>query len=315
VFDDEDIEHNSVEQTGSFIMLYKDGASANFRKESLGNALVAITADRPDYNEYTGGAWTRTEVANTKFTLTHLFVTNSITPSKNILVMGENQYNSKSDAQDGAMVELTSLSTGALPTPEFIPIATFIIQCRDSYTNSYNARVVSTADGNDYIDFRTSEKTGVGAVATHHGNLSGLAEDDHLQYLPIDGSRAYTGEDIAGEVKNTSITISNPNSVYTLDTQIPIMEVKSAMTITKIVVSLNTSANQVAGDLKYADDLITFANPVVINDFDTTSGIRTDDSITSGTVAAGKWLYLQFDSLPDTSITFMNINIYWDYDL
>ena len=182
VFDDEDIEHNSIEQTADFIMLYKESSGAYFRKAVQGNSLVNITGTRPNYNEFLGGSWTRTEVANTKFTLTHLFATNSILPQKNILVMGENQYNSKADAQDGAHIELTALVTGALPTPEFVAIATFIIECKDAYTNTYNARVVSTSDGGDFVDFRVSEKTGVGAVATDHGNLAGLTEDDHIQY-------------------------------------------------------------------------------------------------------------------------------------
>src|SRR5690606_21095712 len=33
-----------------------------------------------------------------------------------------------------------------------------------------------------------------GDAVTDHGNLTGREDDDHPQYLPIDGSRAMTGE-------------------------------------------------------------------------------------------------------------------------
>jgi len=189
---DEDIQLSSAEQT-SYEMWYKDGASVDWRKEDVSAAAVAITTDRPDYNQFTGGAWQRTEVSNNKFTLTHVFATNSIESTKGILVMGENEYATKKAAQDGALSEITDLTTGALPTPEFVALATFIIECKDSYTNAYNARLVSTSDGDDFVDFRESEKTGVGAVATDHGNLAGLSDDDHTQYLLVDGTRAMTG--------------------------------------------------------------------------------------------------------------------------
>lgn len=110
------------------------------------------------------------------------------------------------------------------------------------------------------------------------------------------------------------ITITSPSAYYAIDTQIPVALVKSNLTITKIQVSNNTTAQEVAGDLKYADDLTSFTNPVVINDFDTTSGVRTDTSITSASVAAGKWIYLQFDSQPNAAITWTTIHIEWNYN-
>lgn len=191
---DEDIIFNHPEQT-SYEIWYKDGATPNWRKTTASAAAVDVTATRPNYNQFTGGAWQKTEVANTKFTLTHLFATDDInTPY--FLIMGENQYNSKNDAQDGAQVEITAITTGALPITEFIPIATFIVQCLDAYSNQYNAQLISTTDGGDFVDFRISEKTGVGASVNDHGNLTGLGEDDHAQYYLADGTRP-----IADDVK------------------------------------------------------------------------------------------------------------------
>lgn len=369
VYFDEDIEHSEAQQT-SYELWYKDGASAAWRKTTTSAAAVAITTTRPDWNEYTGGAWQRTEIDNTKFTLTHLFITNDI-DSPNILIMGEAQYNSKGDARDGALTEIQNITAAAMPLAEFSEIATFIIECKDAYTNTYNARLVSTEDGFDFVDFRESPKTGVGGSINHHGNLTGLTEDDHLQYLMTDGTRALAGAwdmnnqiitninidsgdintavtqtewdaayshisnngsdhsyidqsvvsgaspnfaQIKGETKVTKVTWPNPNGYWDLDTQLPILYADAALTITKIVVSLNTAAQEVAGDLKWADDLIAFTNATVINDFDTTNGVRVDDSITAGSVAAGKEAYLQLDSQPHADITWITIAVMWDYD-
>jgi hypothetical protein len=178
--DDEDIEHRMLEQT-LYSIWYLDGAEGNWRKTTPSASAVAITTTRPDWNEWTGAIWRRTEVDNTKYTLTHMIATNNIGES-NILVMGQAQYSSKADAREGADVEVTNIVTGDIPMIEFEVIATFIIECKDSYTNSYNARLISTTLGYDFVDWRTSEKTGTGASTNDHGNLTGLLDDDHTQY-------------------------------------------------------------------------------------------------------------------------------------
>ena len=146
--------------------------------------------------------------------------------------------------------------------------------------------------------------------------LEGDIVHDNLQsvHQSVVSGATPTFGDIKGETKCWDVTITDPNGFYDIDTQIPVALVKSAMTITKIQVSLNATGNQVAGDLKWADDLTAFTGATVINDFDTTSGVRTDTSITSGSVAAGKWIYLQFDSQPNAAITWMTIHIEWDID-
>lgn len=188
---DEDIEHEHPEQTSYYIWYLNGANSALRRTSSLSAALVDVTATRPNWNEFTGGAWQRTEASNTNFILMHLFSTNSDRPATpNLIAMGQNEYTTKGLAQTGAQTEINSLVTGAAPTVEFVPIATFIIECKDSFTNSYNARVVSTEEGADFVDWRVNERTGSGAVVSDHGNLTGLMDDDHVQYILANGTRA-----------------------------------------------------------------------------------------------------------------------------
>ncbi|KKN74434.1 hypothetical protein LCGC14_0390540 [marine sediment metagenome] len=120
---------------------------------------------------------------------------------------------------------------------------------------------------------------------------------------------------IKGEPKHLIFNVFNPSGVQSDDTQVCIWpETDAALTITKITVTLDAAGNEVAGDLKYADTFIGLASPVVINVFDTSSGVLEDATITSGSVAAGKAIYIQFDSAPNAAITQMCIDVVFDYD-
>lgn len=115
--------------------------------------------------------------------------------------------------------------------------------------------------------------------------------------------------------KHLIFTIWNPNAVQADDNEICLWpEVDEDLTITKITVTLDAAGNEIAGDLKYSDTFIGLANPVVINVFDTSSGVLEDDSITSGEVAAGKAIYLSFDSSPSSDITQACFDIEYSYD-
>lgn len=129
----------------------------------------------------------------------------------------------------------------------------------------------------------------------------------HLDYL-------MQRQDLGG-VRHILFTIPNPNAQQANDNEICIWKATDkALTITKLSVTLDDTPNEVLGDLKYADAFIGLANPVVINAFDTTSGVLADDSITSGSVAAGKCIYLSFDSSPSSDIKQMSIDIQFNYD-
>ena len=112
----------------------------------------------------------------------------------------------------------------------------------------------------------------------------------------------------------TTVSIVNPNAVVTASTIIPVWNITdAAITVDRIDVSTSSASYEAAGDLKYADARIGLGNATVINDFDTSSGVRTDTTITSASVAAGKFVYLSFDSAPSASMTDFVITITWHY--
>ena len=172
-FFDEDILH--ITESKAVGDTYPVGyllGSSNFRVgEKATFALLTGPNNRPYYNENVGGTWQLTEVADRQYVLYHLFATNGV--NKQIIsIMGQNEYARASDARAGASTEIGSISAG-FEIAESVPIATFIYDVRNSYGNSVNAKIIQTEDGDDFIDWRTSELA-QGAAPTNHDNLAGL---------------------------------------------------------------------------------------------------------------------------------------------
>ncbi len=131
----------------------------------------------------------------------------------------------------------------------------------------------------------------------------------------VSGNTIYTAKNIQGMPHYLRFTIVDPLSVQTETALICLVpKLDASITVTNLEVTLDAAANEVAGDIKRADTFIGLANATVINDFDTTSGVRSDSTITSGAVAAGKCIYLSFDSAPSTNIHNMNVDITYDYN-
>jgi len=133
--------------------------------------------------------------------------------------------------------------------------------------------------------------------------------DENKLYWYVSSWRLYGG-------RHLRFTIIDPASAYDIDSEICIVpKTPAALTITNLEVTCDADpATEVQGDLKCADDFISLANAAVINDFDTTNGARSDSSISSGSVAAGKCIYVSFDSKPDTNIKQISFDVSYDPD-
>jgi len=182
-FYDEDLEFDVVnvsEEVGAEIW-YLDGADSRWTTNPGFSILTAGTG-RMAFND--SGA--QAEVDNNKFALCHIFATNigadNGTAQKYIAVQGQNQYDSKTQARTGADTEINTLVFGSLPIQEIVPAATVIFQTSDSYGNAVKSRTVTTASGDNYVDWRGSNIKATGGSVADHGALAGLADDDHPQY-------------------------------------------------------------------------------------------------------------------------------------
>jgi hypothetical protein len=222
---DEDILHTIPAQT-QMPILYRQG---QYWRKKVADAYPLIYSGsagytgangRPAYNEYTGGAWQLTQMSNTNFILVHFFGTNDVN-NKVIGVVGTQQYNNITAARTGANSEISNLQD--LPFAEFVPIGSVIFQS-NNYSNAVKARVVQTDLGENYVDFRGTQVYTPAGQASDHGLLSGLVDDDHIQYhTDARGDiRYYTkaevdslvsGASSPGDIDETSFNINNSQAI------------------------------------------------------------------------------------------------------
>lgn len=222
---DEDILHTIPAQT-QIPILYRQG---QYWRKKVADAYPLIYSGsagytgangRPAYNQYTGGAWQLTQMSNTNFILVHFFGTNDVN-NKVIGVVGTQQYNNITAARTGANSEISNLQD--LPFTEFVPIGSVIFQS-NNYSNAVKARVVQTDLGENYVDFRGTQVYTPAGQASDHGLLSGLVDDDHIQYhTDARGDiRYYTkaevdslvsGASSPGDIDETSFNINNSQAI------------------------------------------------------------------------------------------------------
>lgn len=160
-------------------VIYKTGAAGEWRKAAVDTApLLTTGTGRAAWNEYTGGAWQQTEAGVGKFVLMHLFASNDPRAGHQVVaIQGENVYNTKAGAREGANTEIGTLTTGVLPMQEFVALGTIIYQT-GSYTNTWKSRIVTTDAGEDYVDWRSAELS-PGTAPSSHPNLTNIEPDDH----------------------------------------------------------------------------------------------------------------------------------------
>jgi hypothetical protein len=213
---DEDILHVINAQTQIPILfrqgqLWRKKSADNFPVIYSGSAEYTGANGRLPYNEYTGGAWQLTQVASNKFVLVHLFATNDI-ENKIVGIQGINQYNDAPAARNAASTEITTLSD--LPFAEFVPIGTVIFQT-NTYANAIDARIVNI-NGANYVDFRGTQLYTPAGEATEHSLLSGLADDDHIQYHTDARGDARYNLKSSGDISETSFSITQNQLTQTV---------------------------------------------------------------------------------------------------
>lgn len=153
---DEDI-RLTIPSQAQIPILYKTGASLWKMKNPdsfpviYAGSVPGYAGTRLPYNLNTAGTWSLAEVDTNKFVLVHVFATNNI-EYPIVGIQGVAQYASKTAARDGAALELQTLAD--MPFAEFAPLGSVIFETTDAYTNSVNARIVSTDTGANYEDKR-----------------------------------------------------------------------------------------------------------------------------------------------------------------
>jgi uncharacterized membrane protein len=224
-----------ISTVASVPIYYRDGSAPAWRKKTAdefpfiydGTAGYTAAAGRIPYNQYTGGAWQLTEApANNNYVLMHYFATNNLVNDTQIDaygapfigIIGESVHATLAAATEAAKSEINNLYVSGMPSKEFVPIATCILQTNGTYANYPNARFVVMADGSDYVDWRVEQPVpGLGVSIVDHGALTGLLDDDHPQYLLTNGQRQLSAPWNAADIITTPQIRSD--SILKLDGQ------------------------------------------------------------------------------------------------
>ena len=136
----------------------------------------------PQYNLLTGSAWSAVDAEPGKYLNSWILATNNINYPV-ISILGQQQYNNIGQAQ---AVDFSSLILTDFPSFEFRPLYK-IIYYTGSFANTANAviRFVTDIRGLQSVNVSAS-------VASDHGLLSGLGDDDHAQYVNTGEPRSIT---------------------------------------------------------------------------------------------------------------------------
>ncbi len=225
---DEDIFFNvgAIVSTTGLPIYHMEGATPEWKRTVNAGFSVRTfdntSADRLAWNEYTGGAWQLTEVSNADFVLCHVFAT---TEKDNplIAIIGQNDYLTRGSARDGAEIEIRELILDDLLFPEIRPIATIIFQTRLTYASDVNARIVSTDDGDDFVDWRNQEISRVELTTSNHNNLSGLQGGQINEYYHLTESQYISVGSVGTPARLGALDIDG--TVNTIDTDIALYQV------------------------------------------------------------------------------------------
>ena len=155
---------------------------------------------RPRYNLNTAGTWSTPDVDNNSFGVSWIIATNNLNEPV-IAVLGQSSYTDNGSAEAEFY---GSLNLDGFPIVEFRPLYKIIYECKDSYANTPSARFSSIVDLRSII--ASDQGTSTTAVSDH-GSMTGLSDDDHLQYLRTDGTRTATSLTVSGAVTTNSLIL------------------------------------------------------------------------------------------------------------
>jgi len=154
---------STIVSTAGLDAYYKTGVDGNWLLSRTTFPLITTGTGRMAYNQYAGGAWQLTEAVNNSYVLMHVIASNNIdtgTGEEYAVILGQNNYTTLTSAQAAAEQEAFDILYGQIPVKDVALIGTVIFNTADVLTNSVNAKIIATSDGDDYIDLRFS--TGVG---------------------------------------------------------------------------------------------------------------------------------------------------------
>lgn len=211
---------SSIGSTTGLPIYYMLGALEEWQKYTEAGFSIrtfdGTSATRMTYNQYTGGAWQLTEVANNDFALCHVFATTE-KDNPMIAIMGQGDYATIPQAREGAETEIKSLVLNDILFPEIHPIATIIFQTNLSYANTVNARIRSTGDGDDYIDWRDETISRTEVSTTNHNSLTGKQGGQAGEYYHLTNDELIDTQDAISKKHTQNTDTGTSSETFAID--------------------------------------------------------------------------------------------------
>jgi len=207
------------------------------------------------YNEFDTltQTWSLVEADNNNFVLVHYFATND-KENPIVAIQGTQQYNNVPDAKNAAASEINLLS--GLPFLEFVSIGTVVYETSSSFSRPSLAEYVEIEPGVDYVDFRGTQPYTPTGTATSHSILSGLANDDHFQYLTEERADTWYSSRFPLEILEEDVTFldaqTDVNSGITLTNDMQAINVEIAIERGTDIEYLQVEAVRTAGSSDWA---------------------------------------------------------------
>lgn len=195
-------------------MFYLDGAAAEWKVDTSTNFPLKSGVARPQYNNPNAGNWTTSDIAENKYGVTFILATNNIN-NPVIGIIGQQARDTQGEAE---AINFGDLVLTGFPIVEFRPLYKLVYKCSSVYANTAKASLVSIWDMRTITQVTLSQYN-----ATDHGNLSGLGDDDHTQYVHISQPRTISADHVftgdltlsntsIGKMKDVDLTTTPPTN-------------------------------------------------------------------------------------------------------
>jgi hypothetical protein len=219
-------------------VMYRSGAG--WVLDSPTNFILKAGTATPRYNTEAAGVWSLTDVPNNQYSTVWVIATNNLNYPV-VAIMGQ-----AADSNSGQVenIDWSSLNLDGFPSVEFRPLYKIVFQASSSYANTIKARFTKV------FDIRSLVSVGASAtIGSSHGGLSGLGNDDHVQYLHVSEVRSPSQA-----VKNSFLPAQagNNGKFLTTDGSTPSWATMTAPN--NGTLTLNTSGTGLSGTASFSAD-------------------------------------------------------------
>ena len=169
------------------LVVYKSGASLWRKGPHTAIPVYNAPAGRVYYNLDTAGTWSLQEATNNYYVIHFILACPDDDDPINVF-MGSAEYATLKTAQLAVGDQLNALlASSNMEWDEFAPIAAFIVQTSNSFTNTAKAKIVYADElSNEWVDLRYIRNT-IFTPVHDHLLLSNMNLDTHVQYALLAG--------------------------------------------------------------------------------------------------------------------------------